>query len=218
MSKKVLETVRAAIRTAISVLKYRVRFGKLHSGGTYPQLEAQCQFRYPGRIVLGRGVKFLRGAVVLADTHGCIEIGNNSTICRYSVVQSVGGIIQIGSDSSVGDFCNLFGQGNLTIGDNVMIASGVRIIPNQHTFDDPLIPIGHQPCRSLGIVIENGVWIGANACILDGVTIGSGAIVGAGSVVTKDVPGYAIACGVPAKVIKYRLGFRPADTISEVLK
>lgn len=213
-----LETVRAAIRTAITILKYRVRFGKLHSGGTYPQLEAQCQFRYPRRIVLGRGVKFLRGAVVMADALGRIELGDNSTICRYSVVQSVGGIIQIGSDSLVGDFCNLFGQGNLTIGNSVMIASGVRIIPNQHTFDDPLIPIGHQPCRSQGIVIKDGVWIGANACILDGVTIGSGAIVGAGSVVTRDIPGYAIACGVPAKIIKYRPGFRPADTITEVLQ
>jgi len=214
----VLQTVRTAIRTASNVLKYRVRFGKLHAGAKYPWLEAHCQFGYPNRILLGSGVKFLRGAVVLADPNGRIEIGDRSTICRYSVVQSVGGIIQIGSDSLVGDFCNLFGQGNLIIGNNVMIASGVRIVPNQHTFDDPLIPIGHQPCRSQGILIEDGVWIGANACILDGVKIGSGAIIGAGSVVTKDIPSYAVACGVPAKVIKYRPSFSAQGITSEVIQ
>lgn len=213
-----LQTVRTAIRTASNVLKYRIRFGKLHTAAKYPRLEAHCQFRYPDRILLGSEVKFLRGAVILADPTGIIEIGDKSTICRYSVVQSVGGIIRIGTNSLVGDFCNLFGQGNLTIGDNVMIAAGIRIVPNQHTFDDPVIPIGDQPCRSRGIIIEDGVWIGVNACILDGVTIGSGAVVGAGSVVTKDIPKYAVAAGVPAKVIKYRPGFSPVGAIFEALQ
>lgn len=189
------------------MLQYRTCFGKLYPQANYPQIEALCQFKCARRIFLGSNVKFLRGAVILADSTGHIEIGAESTICRYSIVQSAGGVISIGIDSLVGDHCNLFGQGNLTIGNHVMIASGVRIVPNQHTFENPLTPIGQQPCRSVGIVIKDDVWIGVNAVVLDGVTIGTGAIIGAGSVVTRDIPDYAIAAGVPAKVMKFRPSF-----------
>lgn len=204
-----MQTFRRKLRTFRDVIRSRVRFGKLHEAANYPRIDGLCEFRYPERIVVGRDVKFLRGASVLADPAGRIEIDDESAIARYAVVQAVGGIISIGKDSTIGDFCSLYGQGNLTIGSQVMIAAGVRIIPNAHTFDDPLLPIGKQPCCALGIVIKDGVWIGVNAVILDGVTIGEGAIVGAGSVVTKDIPGYAIVAGVPAKVIKYRPGFGP---------
>ena len=203
--------IRISLRTARDILQYRVRFGKLYPEATYPQIDALCQFKCARRILLGSKVKFLRGAVILADSTGRIEIGDKSTVCRYSVIQSVGGVISIGPDSLVGDFCNLFGQGNLAIGNHVMISSGVRIIPNQHTFSDLIIPISHQPCHAQGIVIKDGVWIGVNAVILDGVTIGVGAIVGAGSVVTRDIPDYAIAVGIPAKVIKYRAGFGDSE-------
>jgi len=195
------------LRTVRDILYYRVRFGKLYPKASYPKIEPCCQFGCSKRIILGSNVSFLWGAVIIADATGRIEIGDNSTLCRYSILQSVGGVISIGTDSLVGDFCNLFGQGSLTIGNHVMISSGVRIIPNQHTFNDPSMPINQQPCFSQGIVIKDGVWVGANCCILDGVTVGTGAIIGAGSIVTKDVPDYAIAVGVPAKVIRMRPGF-----------
>ncbi len=205
-----MQSLHARIRSFRDIVKNRVRFGKLYHATNYPRIDALCEFRYPEKILLGRNVKFLRGAVILADPIGRIEINDDSAIARFAVVQAAGGTILIGKDSTIGDFCNLYGQGGLEIGDNVMIAAGVRIVPNQHTFDDPLVSINHQPCRALGIVIKNGVWVGANAVILDGVTIGEGAIVGAGSVVTKDIPSHAIAAGVPAKVIKYRPGFSQA--------
>jgi len=194
-----------------------VRFAKLHGTASYPRIDALCEFRYPGRIAVGRNVKFLRGAIVSADPIGWIEINDDSAIARYAVVQTVGGTITIGRNSAIGDFCSLYGQGNLTIGNDVMIAAGVRIIPNSHTFDDPLISIGDQPCRALGIIIRDGVWVGANAIILDGVTVGAGAVIGAGSVVTKSVPPYAIVAGVPAKVIKYRPGFSATSPTEALL-
>lgn len=63
----------------------------------------------------------------------------------------------------------------------------------------------HWDKTRTGIIIEDDVWIGANSVILPGVTIKKGAVVGAGSVVTKDVPSYAVVCGNPARVIKYRI-------------
>ena len=156
-------------------------------------------------------MSFLRGAVVLADEGGTISLGDGSIVCRFSVVQAVNGRIEIGDRSVVGDFCNLYGHaGGLTIGQDVMIASGCRIVPSRHTFEDPDLPISRQPSKSEGIAIGDGCWIGTNVAILDGVRIGDGAIIGAGSVVNRSIPAFAIAVGVPARVLRYRPGHGPA--------
>jgi acetyltransferase-like isoleucine patch superfamily enzyme len=144
--------------------------------------------------------------MVFADSKGEISIGDRSAICRYAVIQAAGGNISIGSHTIIGDFCSLYGQGGLIIGDKVMIASGCRIIPNQHTFENIDLPIIDQHCKSSGISIQDGVWMGSNAIVLDGVHIGQGAIIGAGSVVTHSIPAFSIAVGVPARVIRTRPG------------
>ena len=91
----------------------------------------------------------------------------------------------------------------ITIEDFALIGSGVHFYVSNHRYSDTSIPIynqGHFPSKS--IVVKTGSWIGANAIILPGVTIGKNSVVGAGSVVTKDVPDYTIAVGNPAHVIK----------------
>jgi acetyltransferase-like isoleucine patch superfamily enzyme len=182
------------------------RFSKINDQvKSPPYIEALCQFAVTRNIHLGNRVKFLRGAVVLADPCGRIELNDDSAICRFSVVQSLGGTIRIGRRSFVGDFCNLFGfPGGLEIGDDVLIASGCRIVPSNHGIDDPAIPVARQPSTSKGIKISDEVWIGSNVVILDGVLVGKGAVVGAGAIVTKDIPPLAIVAGVPAKIIRYR--------------
>ena len=189
---------------ASSMLRCRKHFGKSPAGSNYPFVEPFSKFSYTSRIIVGYNVSFLQGAIVLADKIGLIEIGDNSTICRYSVVQSVGGNILIGRNSVIGDLCSVYGQGGLKIGEHVMISSGVRIVPNQHTFDDLNQPIAVQPCRSYGIIIKDDVWVGTNATILDGITVGTGAVIGAGSIVTNDVPDFAVVAGVPARILRYR--------------
>jgi acetyltransferase-like isoleucine patch superfamily enzyme len=92
---------------------------------------------------------------------------------------------------------------SLTIGQHCGIASGCYITDHDHGLDLNLPPLS-QPMISKPTKIGDRVWIGANVTILKGVTIGNDAVVGAGSVVTKDIPEKAIAVGVPAKVIKYR--------------
>jgi len=102
------------------------------------------------------------------------------------------------------DASNLEGNSaEIVIEDDVLIGSGVHIYVTKHCFDDPAQPIINQGyCKSEGITLKKGCWIGALAIILPGVTIGENAVIGAGAVVTTDIPPRAVAVGNPAKVIK----------------
>jgi acetyltransferase-like isoleucine patch superfamily enzyme len=93
---------------------------------------------------------------------------------------------------------------NVTIGNDVLIGPNVVINTGNHTFTERNVPIVKQGHTSERIVIEDDVWIAANAVILKGVTIGKGAVVAAGAVVNRDVPPYTVVGGVPAKKIKDR--------------
>lgn len=95
--------------------------------------------------------------------------------------------------------------GGVEIGDDVRIATHTVIVAATHRFQALDVPIREQGVEGRKIVIEDDVWIGANVCILGGVTVGSGAVIGAGSVVTRSVPRGAIAAGNPARVIGTRL-------------
>jgi acetyltransferase-like isoleucine patch superfamily enzyme len=85
-----------------------------------------------------------------------------------------------------------------------MIASHSGIYANNHNFADPTQPICKQGNSYKGITVEEDCWLGSGVRVLDGVTIGRGSIIGAGAVVTKDIPPYSIAVGVPAKVVSQR--------------
>lgn len=110
----------------------------------------------------------------------------------------------MGDHVTVNPFSVLYGHGGLRIGSNVLIAAHVIIIPANHRFDRADILIRKQGESRLGITIGDDVWIGAGARILDGVTIGTGCVVAAGAVVTRDVQPYSVVAGVPARTIKRR--------------
>lgn len=167
-------------------------------------VESLCEFVNARWIELGGNNTIQRGTVIIADSPGSIKIGHDTTVSRYSIIQSVGGYIDIANNSQIGDYCNLYGQGGLKIGNNVMLASGIQIIPNQHGYNNLSIPIKDNPEFSEGITIEDDVWIGAGVLILDGVTVKKGSVIGAGAVVTKNIEPYSIVVGVPARKIKDR--------------
>lgn len=137
-----------------------------------------------------------------------LSFGKNVNIERNAVF---GPGLNIGENSGVGINCELYGP--VTIGDNVMMGPEVVIYTSGHEHSRTDIPMMFQGDTEVeSVVIGNDVWIGRRAMIMPGVTIGDGVIIGAGAVVTKSVPDYAIVGGVPAKVVKSRL---PSKKIRE---
>ena len=109
----------------------------------------------------------------------------------------------LGDHVRIGTNCYLFALGGIFIGNNTQLSRDITIYSANHNYEGTAIPYDASYLKK-EVRIEDSVWIGMNAQILPGVTIGRGAIVGMGSVVTRDVPPYAIVGGNPAKVIKTR--------------
>lgn len=135
---------------------------------------------------------------------GSIEVGKNCYFMEGVIVATYGGNIVIGDDCSFNPYSIIYGHGNLTIEDYVRVAAHSVIIPANHVFDDPLVPIYRQGLSKKGIHVESDVWIGTGSKILDGVRIGKGTVVAAGSVVNKDVEPFCVVGGVPARILKMR--------------
>lgn len=169
-----------------------------------PAIGQNVTLRCAKNISLGRGVIVDDYAQLVGNSNSnpAISIGDSSFLRSYSMLNAgpPNGYIRIGKNCSVGQGTILYGNGGLTIGDNVMIAGQCFIVASSHLFESQHIPKRQQGISIKGIQIGNDVWIGAGAKILDGVKIGNGAIIGANAVVTKNVPENSIAIGVPAKI------------------
>ncbi|OFW63503.1 MAG: hypothetical protein A2Z35_06610 [Actinobacteria bacterium RBG_19FT_COMBO_36_27] len=113
--------------------------------------------------------------------------------------------ISLGLNSHINQYCCIWASKNskIVLGDNLLMGPGVKIFSSNHGTKVG-IPMNIQTPIEKDINIGNDVWLGANSVVVAGVTIGDGAIIAAGSVVTKDVPAYTIVGGIPAKPIKKR--------------
>ena len=124
------------------------------------------------------------------------QIGENSIVYnQLTVVRPKN--VKIGKNVTVMNGALMMSAGGITLEDNVLIAANVQLITNNHD------PYDRYVITCKPILIKEGAWVGAGATILPGVTVGKHAIIGANSVVSKDIPDYAVAVGCPAKVIKY---------------
>jgi acetyltransferase-like isoleucine patch superfamily enzyme len=172
-------------------------------------IEYGVRLAQPANIRLGRGV-FLDHNVYLHACPDGIRIGDGSFIMHGSVLHVFNfrdlphAGITIGRKCFIGELNVIRGQGGVTLGDYVYTGSLVQILAVNHVFDDPDVPIMEQGITARGIVVEDDVWLGAGAIVLDGVHIGRGSVVGAGAVVTEDLPPYSIAVGSPARVVRDR--------------
>jgi acetyltransferase-like isoleucine patch superfamily enzyme len=135
--------------------------------------------------------------------HFLKKAGKRIDIMRDVVIMSPQNV-EIGHDVLLNIGTKIGGQCGVTIGNYVMLSYNVNIVSENHAYSNPLVPIKKQGFFGAPIVIEDDAWIGANAVILSGVTIGKGSIVGANAVVTKNVEPYTIVGGIPAKLIKKR--------------
>jgi acetyltransferase-like isoleucine patch superfamily enzyme len=154
-------------------------------------------------IVVGEGALISPDAW-LDGENGSIEIGKRCIIHPGAMLLPYDGFIKLGDDCSVNPYTVLYGHGGLTIGNAVRIATHTVIIPANHIYADPQTPIFQQEVTMEGVLIEDDVWVGSNVTILDGVHIQKGAVIAAGSVVTKNVGAYTVVAGVPARIIKRR--------------
>ena len=127
-------------------------------------------------------------------------LGRKSVIESYCCINNAVGDVTIGNHTRIGIHCTVIGP--VCIGNNVNLAQGITVSALNHNFEDTTRRIDEQGISTKPVVIGDDVWIGANAVILPGVTIGHHVVVAAGAVVTKDVPPHSIVAGVPAKLIK----------------
>ncbi len=138
------------------------------------------------------------------------NIGKHSTIEDFSTINNGLGDVIIGNNCRIG-LSNVI-IGPVIIGNDVILAQNIVVSGMNHGYEDISIPIREQKCSVVPIIINDECWIGANAVIVAGVTIGKHSVVAAGSVVTHSVPPYCIVAGNPAKIIKK---YNPASVFWE---
>lgn len=170
-----------------------------------------CYIKNPGQIHLGRAVKIHSHSALDANSSGLIRLGDGVTLNRYAYITASRAGVAIGALSQINHFAVINGAGGVTIGRNVLIGPGAQLISYQHNYQNANVPIDSQGYTYEPITVEDDVWIGSNAVILAGVTIGRGCVIGAGAVVTKPCAPYSVLAGVPARVIKKRDSAAGAD-------
>lgn len=148
----------------------------------------------------GRGSKIYRSVRMDTPPYRRFWLGRRSVVESYCCINNAMGDVTIGDHTRIGIHCTVIGP--VCIGNHVNLAQGITVTALNHNYQDVTQRIDEQGVSTSPVVISDDVWIGANAVILPGVTIGRHAVVAAGAVVTKDVPDYCVVGGVPARVVK----------------
>ena len=157
-------------------------------------------FLNPFRRHLGRGSIIRWSARLDLVPYHRFDLGEYALVESHSIINNVIGDVVIGKHSLIGVYNSILGP--VTIGDHVLLAPHVVLSGLNHSFEDVTRPISQQPTLTKAIVIEEGAWIGANSVVTAGVHIGRNAVVAGGSVVTRDVPDFAVVAGNPARIVK----------------
>jgi acetyltransferase-like isoleucine patch superfamily enzyme len=184
---------------------YRFLFNKQGKGVA---IATGVSLRQPRKISVGDGcvIDELASFSVRGSSNARIELGNNVFIGRDTILSARDGLIQIHNCSTIGSHCRIGNaKGELQIGKYVLVGAYCYVGAGNHPTDRKDIPMALQGSKSHGkVFIGDDVWIGAHTIVTDGVKIGEGSIIGAGSFVNKNIPAYSIAFGFPAKVYKAR--------------
>ena len=182
----------------------------------YPLLLGSCgrnvffgvdvTLRHPHKIRIGNDVVIDDGCVLDAKgmTNDGIEIGNGVFIGRQTIVNTKDGNIVLEDGVNISSFCMVFSASHVRCGSNTLIAAYSYLVGGDHDVDRTDVAIIDQARPSHGITVGSNCWLGAGVTVLDGVTIGRDVVVGANSVVTKDLVDFSIAAGSPAARIRAR--------------
>lgn len=170
----------------------------------------RVQILHANRLRVGRSVTLEDDVVIDALSRRGVYLGDNVSISRYTVIKATGVMnrlgegFEIGANSNLGHYDFVGAAGGVRIGENVLIGQRVSFHAEDHVFDRTDMPIKAQGVTQQGIVIEDDCWLGTGSIFLDGVTVGRGSVVAAGSAVTHDVEPYSVVGGVPARLIRKR--------------
>ena len=148
----------------------------------------------------GQGSKIYHSVRMDTPPYRRFSLGRKSVIESYACINNAVGDVIIGDYTRIGLHCTIIGP--VTIGSHVHLAQGITVTALNHNFADTNKRIDEQGITTKTVCIGDDVWIGTNAVVLPGVTIGSHVVVAAGAVVTKDVPDNCVVGGVPAKLLK----------------
>lgn len=173
-------------------------------------LGPRTRLLFPRHIHAGRNVFIGQDSYVNGYSTDGVRIGDDVRIREGAWIQATSRLdepgigLSIGNDTYIGPRCLFGAGGGITIGQHVTFGAGVHLLAENHEFRDAVRRIQEQGVTRAGITVEDDVWIGNNVIVLDGVHLGRGSVIGAGAVVTRDVPELAIAAGNPARVIGAR--------------
>lgn len=191
------ETVRTRLKSS-PVLKRLLDFIIMNQVQTRPR----WYVRLFALLYQHRGLGSVIHSSVRMDTppYRRFSLGRRSVVESFACINNAVGDVIIGDHTRIGLHSTVIGP--VTIGNHVNLAQGITVTALNHNFSDPSLPIDAQGISTMPVVIEDDVWIGANAVILPGVRIGRHSVVAAGAVVTSDVPSGSLVAGVPATVKK----------------
>jgi len=182
----------------------------------YPWLLGRCGrnvvfgqnvvLRHPHKIHIGDNVVIDDNCLMDAkgESNTGITIGSGVFIGRNSIVSCKNGDVDIADNANIGFNCEVFSASRVTVGAGTLLAAYCYLIGGDHDAPDRSVGVLAQSRRSAGIRVGAGAWLGTRVSVLDGVTIGDRAVVGAHAVVRADVPEGATAVGVPARILASR--------------
>jgi acetyltransferase-like isoleucine patch superfamily enzyme len=186
----------------IRPLVYKTLLGNVGQGCL---IERNVRIDNPSRIFLHNRVFIGENCIISPGSpKGEIRFESDIFIAPLCGFKAFGGKVSIGKHVHFSRNTFINARGDVEIGQDSLFGPNVVLMTTNHVFTDVNIPIRKQGVQSAPIKIENDVWLGSNVLVMPGVTVKTGAVVAAGAVVTKDVPEFSIAAGVPAKVIKKR--------------
>jgi acetyltransferase-like isoleucine patch superfamily enzyme len=182
----------------------------------YPALLGRCGknvtfghgvvLRHPAKIRLGDDV--VVDDLVLLDAKGTsnegITVGNGVFLGRGTILSCKDGDIVLGDHVNIGFHSEVFSGSRVTVGRYGLFAAYTYLVGGGHAFDQSGVPVVEQERTSRGIALGENVWLGTGVKVLDGVRVGRDVVVGAGAVVTADLPDGVVAAGVPARVVRER--------------